>query len=786
MQTTTAPQTSTRIYFLDWLRVLVIAGVFIGHVLLPFTGNAWVITANQVVVSAVVIALLGNQFGMPLLFLISGAGAYFSLRRRTPGRFVRERFLRLIVPYVLFAVLLSPIQAYLGAVNHGRFQGTFWEYLGEFFNLSGFSSFDFRWAGHYGYHLWFLVFLFVFAIITVPVFNYLRSPRGQRVIEWLVRLTQRRGSTLLFALPIALSQIVLRLLFPAYQSWADFVFWLIFYIYGYLFFAEPRLRAALVRDGNLALAAAIASLVAVGFIGWWSFIGITNIFSLELAEAFFISPLRTLIDNDLLTRVALIYALVTTLISLNAWAFVTFFVFLGQRFFSYTSETLNRLSDLSMPFYIIHHPVIVVVGFFVVQLLANPFVEIFALGASALLVTLGIIALFISPYDPLRVVLGMRPKAEAPSYRGVPYLLRWQVVFVVSALALASILTNISREPAVAATEPPPPPGWNAVFPGGDTICAVGDPYRFFVRYASGDEAIRSDKLLIYFQAGGACWNAETCRMDSMVYDISVDNREMSIYDGIFNFDNPLNPILDYDFVFVSYCTGDVHTGDAVVTYDDFIGNSLTIYHKGFSNAQVVLDWTYERYAAPSHVLVTGSSAGALGAIYHAASIMEHYRDARVTQFGDGFVGVMPAEWDGIDTWNTRANMPPAIRDQVAETADQFVNSLYTASAGLFPQHMFGQFSTGGDAFQVAYYNFARGDIRAWADSFHRSLDELAASLPNYRDYISPGFGHTTLAFASMYTREYDGVRFIDWLTDYVNGRPVESVRCARGGADCP
>ena len=41
---------------------------------------------------------------------------------------------------------------------------------------------------------------------------------------------------------------------------------------------------------------------------------------------------------------------------------------------------------------------------------------------------------------------------------------------------------------------------WNAIEPGGDTLCSDGTPYRFFVHPGN------TTKLMVYFEGGGACW----------------------------------------------------------------------------------------------------------------------------------------------------------------------------------------------------------------------------------------------------------------------------------------
>ena len=86
-----AAQPEKRLYYLDWLRVFIIGGVFLAHTVLPFTGGNWLIVSGSIIPIAGLIAVLGNQFGMPLLFLISGAAVIFSMKRRSNRQFLRER-----------------------------------------------------------------------------------------------------------------------------------------------------------------------------------------------------------------------------------------------------------------------------------------------------------------------------------------------------------------------------------------------------------------------------------------------------------------------------------------------------------------------------------------------------------------------------------------------------------------------------------------------------------------------------------------------------------------------
>jgi len=76
--------------------------------------------------------------------------------------------------------------------------------------------------------------------------------------------------------------------------------------------------------------------------------------------------------------------------------------------------------------------------------------------------------------------------------------------------------------------------------------------------------------------------------------------------------------VRDWSFVYIPYCTGDIHMGSATKTYSN-AGNpnvpaTFAIQHRGFDNFMVVLDWITKNFDGPKNILVTGSSAGGYGA----------------------------------------------------------------------------------------------------------------------------------------------------------------------------
>jgi hypothetical protein len=339
---------------------------------------------------------------------------------------------------------------------------------------------------------------------------------------------------------------------------------------------------------------------------------------------------------------------------------------------------------------------------------------------------------------------------------------------------------------AACATLPPAPPvatdDWREVAGPEGTLCAFGDPYRWYVR-----DGTDTDKLMIYFQAGGACWSAETCAQNAPGWSKAISEAELKSYRGMFEFENADNPVTDHTIVFVPYCSGDVHAGATDVEYPSTVGGpTVSIHHRGALNAQAALNWTYANYPAPKEVLVVGSSAGGIGSIYHAANVMQHYKDAQVAQFSDGFVGVMPVGWEPLKIWDIYANLPgfiPALAN--ADPSTFTINAIYTATAQHFPERTFAQFTHAADSFQIGYYALAGGNAADWHKQRDAFLTELSQE-PNFRSYVGAGVLHTALAYPEFYTMAVDGVRLRDWFADTIRFKPVDNVHCPRGTVTCP
>ena len=378
-----APTTMSRRYYLDWLRVCAMLGVFLFHALDVFNEADFVIKNAERSVAITVFEGFLFPWGMPLFFLIAGASAWLALQRRTPGQYARERFSRLLIPFVVGSILLSPIQLYLEWIHKlqtGVLQGSFQEFLTTL--PVGLAP---RFFGAVGYHLWFVGFLFSFALLTLPLFRWLKGESGKRIISRLAELCEHRGAILLFILPLAVVRLGLHSFFPYEHDWADFFFLMSFFLLGYVLFADERFTQAIRRDWPIMLTVGIAAFLAAVAI-----IFATGEFNMEAAP-------RTLAD--------LIW---WGLVTVCSWCWTAFMLFVGMRFLDFSNKWLQRGQEAVVPFYVLHQPVIVVIAFFVVQWEASLLVKLLAVVLTSFVVTIGLYELIIKRVSSLRTLFGMK------------------------------------------------------------------------------------------------------------------------------------------------------------------------------------------------------------------------------------------------------------------------------------------------------------------------------------------------------------------------------------------
>jgi hypothetical protein len=322
---------------------------------------------------------------------------------------------------------------------------------------------------------------------------------------------------------------------------------------------------------------------------------------------------------------------------------------------------------------------------------------------------------------------------------------------------------------------------WSSIEPGGRTVCSDGSPYRFHAKPGA------RDRLVIFFNGGGACWSAETCDPQAKrvrpiyVPSVAPPFNQPGV-SGIFDDARADNPLRDWSMVVVTYCTGDVHIGTRRVTYA--LGKrKFAIEHKGAVNTKAVLDWTFRNFHAPGRVLVAGSSAGAIGAAFYAGTVVRQYKQAQVSVLADGAGAYRtPTVVTVFRNWGVNDVAPAWMRRRRSGPLN--IEAFFKANAAAFPHMPQVQYNNAADAEQAAFLHLLGGgaDVET---SLRANLTELHDKAPGFRSYTAGGTVHTVLGRPELYACTVEGKPLSAWVADFAAGKPVSDIDCARDAAGC-
>jgi len=379
-----------RRYDVDWLRVVGTLAILLFHCSRFFDTEGWALkNEGQSLVLELVRGAVIWPWVMELFFLLSGVGSWFALRRRTGGRYLWERVKRLLLPlYTVGLFLLLPPQFYFHLVTNEGFTGTFWEALRVYVGRLG--RFSLAWPGGllpvpYVGHLWFLQFLFLISLVTLPLILYLRSEGGRRVIERLAGWCDRWGGPLLFVLPIAVVLIALRHLFPGDPTWADLVYYAVFFLIGYIVPADRRFTESFIRHRWVCL---VLWLLAVS------------------GQGVFIALLGYQMGAE---PFSLTYVLYQIVVSVLSWSAVVCMLSLGVKRLSFNHKILAYANEAALPFYLLHQTIILCVGWLVIRWDLGILLKYLIVAVVSFPLILLLYELFVRRSGAVRFFFGMRP-----------------------------------------------------------------------------------------------------------------------------------------------------------------------------------------------------------------------------------------------------------------------------------------------------------------------------------------------------------------------------------------
>lgn len=331
-----------RVAYVDWLRVLALLGVFVIHVFSPFNPwDHWHIRSPERSRFLGAVVVLMAPWIMPLFMMLAGTSAWYSLRRRSNAEYVRDRVTRILIPLIIGILVLVPPQVYAERRLYGQFAGNFLEFYPRFFE--GIYPFgNFSW-----HHLWFLVYLFAYSLLALPLFRFWRGERGRRQLEWLARISSGPMGLLWLAIPILVERYFFWFAFGRRNlllaDWSGRSILFVLYAYGFVLAAEPGFGRNVDRQWRYFLAlgvVGISGLITLAWIGaipsrlpptseWW-------------ALAFW------------------------TVYAVGAWSWVVGVLGLGRRYLNSATAALEQGRRAGLTWYLVHQTVIVLFAAWVV------------------------------------------------------------------------------------------------------------------------------------------------------------------------------------------------------------------------------------------------------------------------------------------------------------------------------------------------------------------------------------------------------------------------------------
>ncbi|MBK8022412.1 MAG: acyltransferase family protein [Chloroflexi bacterium] len=359
-------------------------GVFLYHAVHPFDLTDWHIKNAEQSLPLTAVLLFVSPWGMPFFFLIAGTGTWFAMQRRTAGQYLRERTLRLLIPFFAGCLLLTPLMLTLEWMHKtwtGELTGTLADFIAARPFVLGPQMFG--WAG---YHLWFLGFLFSFSLLGVPLFQWLKGAAGYSLRSRLIALVERRGGFLFALIPLIAVQVLFRIFFlEGEHNWADFAYMFLYFTAGYLLYTDQRFLEAIARDSGWVLATAL----------------LTSAFLLIVAAT---GDVFAWIEMPQTPQFYLAWSIYV----INGWSWTLLLLLIGRRSLNFTNPWLQYGQQAIVPFFMLHQPVIMTIAFFVVQWDAPILPKALLVLAGSFAATLALYEFVIRRIRPLRMLFGMK------------------------------------------------------------------------------------------------------------------------------------------------------------------------------------------------------------------------------------------------------------------------------------------------------------------------------------------------------------------------------------------
>lgn len=336
-------RTFPRRYDLDWLRIIAFGVLIFYHVGMFYVSWGWHVKSVYASPAAEPFMSIVNPWRLALIFFISGVAIRFATDKAgSIARFAGTRIARLGMPILFGVCVLVMPQAYYQLRQSGEFSGSIVDFYPDYIALEQtFSTVTPTWN-----HLWYLVYVLMYILITLPFLPWLRQIAASAA--WR-RIT---SSPFLVAavviLPFVAVEIWLTPRFPTTHAlvgdWANHAHRFMVFLIGFLVAKDAGYWRTINKLTGPAVALAVGS---------WLFLA--NGSGIAARAGDFLSG-TTL-------RVVFSYAAI-----LYAWSCMLILFGIGQRFLNRPSPLLRYLTSAIFCYYVLHQTITVVAGYYLTGL----------------------------------------------------------------------------------------------------------------------------------------------------------------------------------------------------------------------------------------------------------------------------------------------------------------------------------------------------------------------------------------------------------------------------------
>lgn len=230
-----------------------------------------------------------------------------------------------------------------------------------------------------------MLFLFIFCLLTLPLFTFLQKSAGQRLIERFTGCLAKPGVIFLLFVPVTFLDFIFLPNMPMgirdMGGWNLFTY-LLLYVYGYFLAGDMRCEETIEAHRHIALVIYIVTLVILYYV------------------LVFIGKPQTGYNPS--------YLLLTAGRCLNSWCFIIAFLGYGSKYLTLNNSLLRYVNQLILPFYILHQTVIIIIGFYVVQWDVSITSKYLVISTSSLAVIMVLYEFLIRKIKVLRFFFGMK------------------------------------------------------------------------------------------------------------------------------------------------------------------------------------------------------------------------------------------------------------------------------------------------------------------------------------------------------------------------------------------